>query len=302
MERTAEVGGIEITYETLGPPSGRPLLLIMGLGGQMIWWDDDFCEELVTAGFFVIRFDNRDSGRSQDIARPARALRTALRLTRPAYTLADMAADAVGVLDAVGVGSAHVVGLSMGSMIAQTMAIRYPARVLSLASMMGTTGKLSAGMPQKLLLVLALFRRGLAESSTYVDQSVAMLGAMASPRVPFDEASARRVLERSADRGIHPQGTRRQLSAILTQPDRTKALRQLTIPTLVIHGTADPVMGISGGRATAAAIPGAQMLEIDGMGHDLPRFAWPQIVENITAVANRGEREHPVSTQRDSND
>ena len=142
----------------------------------------------------------------------------------------------------------------------------------------------------------ALFRRVSAEPSTYVDQSVAMLGAMASPRVPFDEASARRVLERSADRGIHPQGTRRQLSAILTQPDRTEALRQLTIPTLVIHGTADPVMGISGGRATAAAIPGAQMLEIDGMGHDLPRFAWPQIVKNITAVANRGEREHPVST------
>src|ERR1700682_2210344 len=232
MERTAEVGGIEIPYETLGPPSGRPLLLIMGFAGQMIWWDDDFCEGLVTAGFFVIRFDNRDSGRSQDIARPARALRTALRLTRPAYTLADMAADAVGVLDAVGVGSAPVVGLSIGSMIAQTMAIRYPARVLSLASMMGTTGKLSAGMPQKLLLVLALFRRGSADPNTLVDQSVAMLGAMASPRVPFDEASARRVLERSADRGIHPQGTRRQLSAILTQPDRTKALRQLTIPTL----------------------------------------------------------------------
>jgi pimeloyl-ACP methyl ester carboxylesterase len=296
MERTADVGGIEITYETLGPSSGRPLLLIMGFAGQMIWWDDDFCEELVTAGFFVIRFDNRDSGRSQDIARPARALRTALRLTRPAYTLADMAADAVGVLDAVGVGSAHVVGLSMGSMIAQTMAIRYPARVLSLVSMLGTTGKLSAGMPQKLLLVLALFRRGLAERSTYVDRSVAMLGAMASPRVPFDEASARRVLERSADRGIHPQGTRRQPNAILTQPNRTKALRQLAIPTLVIHGTADPVMGISGGRATAAAIPGARMLEIEGMGHDLPRFAWPQIVENIAAVANRGEREHPVST------
>src|SRR5260370_32378405 len=117
MERTAEVGGIEITYETLGPPSGRPLLLIMGLGGQMIWWDDDFCEELVAAGFFVIRFDNRDSGRSQDIARPARALRTALRLTRPAYTLADMAADAAGVLHALGVGSAHLGGLLTGSII-----------------------------------------------------------------------------------------------------------------------------------------------------------------------------------------
>jgi pimeloyl-ACP methyl ester carboxylesterase len=263
-------------------------------------WDDEFCEELVAAGFFVIRFDNRDSGRSQDIARPARALRTALRLTRPTYTLADMAADAVGVLDAVGVGSAHVVGLSMGSMIAQTMAIRYPARVLSLVSVMGTTGKLSAGLPQKLLLVPALFQRVSAERNTYVDQSLATLRGMASPRVPFDEASARSVIERSADRGINPQGTRRQLTAILIQPDRTKALRQMAIPTLVIHGTADPIMGISGGRATAAAIPGARMLEIDGMGHDLPRFAWPQIVEAITAVANRGER--AASTQRGSND
>jgi pimeloyl-ACP methyl ester carboxylesterase len=302
MERITDVSGIEITYETLGPPSGRPLLLIMGLGGQMIWWDDDFCRELVAAGFFVIRFDNRDSGRSQDIARPARALRTALRLTRPTYTLAEMAADAVGVLDAVGVEDAHVVGLSMGSMIAQTMAIRYPARVLSLVSMMGTTGRLSAGLPQKLLLVPALFQRVSAERSPYIDQTVAMLRALASPRVPFDETSARSVIERSADRGINPQGTRRQLTAILTQPNRTKALRQLAIPTLAIHGTADPLMGISAGRATAAAIPGARMLEIDGMGHDLPRFAWPQIVEGITAVASRGERERPVSTQRDAND
>jgi pimeloyl-ACP methyl ester carboxylesterase len=239
MERITEIGGIEITYETLGPPSARPLLLIMGLGGQMIWWDDDFCEELVAAGFFVIRFDNRDSGRSQDIGRPARALRSALRLTRPTYTLAEMAADAVGVLDAVRIESAHVVGLSMGSMIAQTMAIRYPARVLSPVSIMGTTGKLSAGLPQKLLLVPALFQRASAERSTYVDQTIAMLRALASRRVPFDETSARSVIERSADRGINPQGTRRQLAAILTQPNRTKALRQLVIPTLVIHGTAD---------------------------------------------------------------
>lgn len=129
-----------------------------------------------------------------------------------------------------------------------------------------------------------------------------MLRALASRRVPFDETSARSVNERSADRGIHPQGTQRQLAAILTQPNRTKALRQLAIPTLVIHGTADPLMGISAGRATAAAIPGARMLEIDGMGHELPRFAWPQIVEGIIAVANRGEQEYPVSTQRDSND
>ena len=240
MERIADVNGIEIAYETIGSPSDRPLLLIMGLGGQMIWWEDEFCEQLMAAGFFVIRFDNRDSGRSQDIGSPPKAIRAALRLAKPAYTLDDMAADAVGVLDAAGLDAAHVVGLSMGSMIAQTLALQYPPGVRSLVSMLGTTGRLTAGLPQKLLLAASLFQpEASAERAAFIEQSVAMLRMLASPRVPFDEASARRVIERSADRGIHPQGTRRQLAAIVTQPDRTKALRKLAIPALVVHGTAD---------------------------------------------------------------
>ena len=294
MERITNVNGIEIAYETIGSPSDRPLLLIMGLGGQMIWWDDEFCEQLVAAGFFVIRFDNRDSGRSHDIGSPPRAIRTALRLAKPAYTLDDMAADAAGVLDAAGLESAHVVGLSMGSMIAQTLALQRRQRVRSLVSMLGTTGRLTAGLPQKLLLVASLFRpEGSSERAAFIEQSVTMLRMLALSRAPFDEASARRVIERTADRGIRPQGTRRQLAAIVVQPDRTKALRTLSIPALVVHGTADRLMGISGGRATAAAIPGARMLEVEGMGHDLPRFAWPEIVESIAAVAERGER-HPA--------
>jgi pimeloyl-ACP methyl ester carboxylesterase len=290
-EQFTEVRGIRIAYETFGDRSAQPLLLIFGMNGQMIWWNDDFCRQLVDLGFFVIRFDNRDSGRSQDVGGSPRVWRSVLRLTSPRYTVADLSDDAVGVLDAVGVQSAHVVGLSMGAMIAQTVAIRYRRRVRSMTSIMGTTGRLTVGTPTKLSVLPAVFGRFPTERNATIERTMVMLRALAGTKVPFDEDGMRDLVSRSADRGINPAGSRRQLAAVLTQPDRTRALHKIDIPTLVVHGTADPLIGISGGRATAETIPGARLLAIDGMGHDLPRYTWDEIIAGIAATADLGEQQ-----------
>ena len=292
-EERATANGIEVVYETIGDPSNPPLLLVMGLGMQLIHWDRELCEQLAARGFLVIRFDNRDSGRSTQVEAPVPNLRRAmagLRIDAP-YLLDDMAADAFGLLDHLGIEAAHVVGASMGGMIAQTMAIERPERVLSLTSIMSTTGERRAGRP-KLRVWSVLTRRAPRDKDAYVDyfaRVFRMIGSKDLP--PEDEDRIRQVAAATYERGHHPAGSGRQLAAILASGDRTEGLRGLRVPTTVVHGRADPLVPLRGGRATARAIPEARLIEIPGMGHDLPQQVWPRIVD---AVAETAERATPV--------
>ncbi|WP_244931851.1 alpha/beta fold hydrolase [Nocardioides sp. W7] len=278
--------GVELCYQTFGNPDDDPLLLVMGLGGPMTWWDPELCRLLAARGFFVIRYDNRDTGRSSRMqGRVSRATLVrafaGLRVRAP-YTIADLARDAIGLLDHLGIDAAHVVGVSMGGMIAQTVALDHPTRVRSLTSIMSTTGKRSVGWQHPSLLPSLLGRRGLSREE-YVVASVAMARLIGSPAYPEPEESARRRGEETFERGINPAGVLRQMVAVLTQPDRGRRLRGLKVPTLVVHGLADKMVHVSGGRATAAAIPGSELLLVDGMGHDLPA----ELFETFTAAIRR---------------
>jgi pimeloyl-ACP methyl ester carboxylesterase len=287
-EETAHANGIEIVYETIGDPSNPPLLLVMGLGMQLIHWDRELCELLAERGFHVIRFDNRDSGRSTMIDAPVPDLRRmmlGLRVQAP-YLLEDMADDAFGLLDQLGIEAAHVVGASMGGMIAQTMAIKRPERVLSLTSIMSTTGERRAGRP-KLRVWGVLLRRAPREKKAYVEHFVRTFRMIGSTGFPIDEDRIRELAAATYDRGHDAAGTARQLAAILASADRTEQLRSLSVPTTVIHGQADPLVPFRGGRATAQAIPDARLIAIPGMGHDLPREVWPQVVDAIGDNARR---------------
>jgi pimeloyl-ACP methyl ester carboxylesterase len=281
-ERFARVGEVELAYETFGDPGDRAVLLVMGLGAQMIFWPEELCEALAGAGCFAIRFDNRDAGRStvlSELDPPELGRITAGSLDAP-YLLAHMADDAVGLLDALGIERAHVVGASLGGMIAQRIAIDHPRRVLSLASIMSTTGDRSAGRPTAEALAV-LMTRAPADRSGYVESTVAARAVIGSQ--PPDEARTRDLAERAFDRGYHPDGTARQFAAILASPDRTAELGSIGVPTVVIHGAEDRLITLSGGEATAAAIPGAELVVIEGMGHDLPLWA----LDRITAALVR---------------
>jgi pimeloyl-ACP methyl ester carboxylesterase len=288
-EQTARVGDIDIAYETFGDPSSPALLLVMGLATQMIAWHDDFCAELADRGFHVIRFDNRDVGRSSAMRHiPVPTLRQlALRSKQAAgYTLSDMAADAVGLLDHLGIERAHVVGASMGGMIAQTIAIEHPERVLSLCSIMSNTGARWSGQP-RLATYRVLLGTPPQDRDKYIDHVVTMYRVIGSPGFDRDEDDLRDIAGRSYDRGRNPAGSGRQLAAIIASGDRTEGLRKLDVPTVVIHGTKDRLVSPSGGRATAKAIPGARLVTIEGMGHDLPRATWPRIIGAIAENAAR---------------
>jgi pimeloyl-ACP methyl ester carboxylesterase len=288
-EQTCTVGEIELCYELFGDPGDPPVLLVMGLATQMLGWHEEFCATLAERGFHVIRFDNRDVGRSSQLAHlRAPSLRQLALRDRSAagYSLADMADDAIGLLDHLGIERAHVVGASMGGMIAQTIAIRHPDRVLSLVSIMSNTGARFSGQPA--LRILPTFLKPAARSrDAYVEQAARLYALIGSPGFERDETELRERLGRSYDRGLHPAGTARQLAAIVTAGDRSAELRRIDVPTVVIHGTADKLVNPSGGRATAKAIPGARLVTIEGMGHDLPRGAWPQIIEAIAENAAR---------------
>lgn len=286
-EQVTEVGGIELCHEAFGDAGGRPLLLVMGLGAPMIWWDEEFCELLAAQGFHVIRFDNRDAGRSSRMRGRANLAQAYLLHSAP-YSLADMAADAAGLLDALGIPAAHVAGASMGGMIAQTLAIRHPARVLSLTSIMSSTGGRLVGRPsgRAMSILLGAPPRNRAD---YVEMLVRTFRLIGSPGYPFDEARMRDRAERTFDRGVHPGGTLRQLAAIMAERDRAPRLRKVRTPALVIHGARDPLVHVSGGRATARAIPGADLDVVPGMGHDLPRAVWPRIVRGIARIADRAD-------------
>ncbi len=287
----ANPAGIELFYETFGEPSDVPLLLIMGLGAQAHVWDEELVEGLVDRGFHVIRFDNRDVGLSTkpDVGRVNVMERVLAASTGQAveapYVLSDMAADAVSLLDHLGVQAAHIVGASMGGMIAQTVAIEHPERVLTLTSIMSTTGDRDVGQPDPSVMGVLLAAPP-SDRAGAVANSIAASRAIGSPE-HFDEDRARTRAETSFDRCFYPPGVGNQLLAIVASGSRTEALRRLNVPALVIHGDADPLVTPSGGRRTAEAIPGAELLEIEGMGHDLPQVFWPRIIEAITSLAAR---------------
>jgi pimeloyl-ACP methyl ester carboxylesterase len=293
-EQTAPLaGGIDLCYQTFGDPADDALLLVMGLGGPMTWWSPDFCRLLADAGFFVIRYDNRDTGRSSRVrGRVTRRMlvrsflgRTA-RPPRPPYTLDDMAGDAFGLLDHLGIESAHVVGISMGGMIVQTMAILRPERVRSMTSIMSTTGRRTVGWQDPRLLPLLLARSAHTRTG-YVASSARLWKVIGSPAYPDTrEAIAERAGE-TFDRGVSAAGVARQMLAILAQPDRSRRLRTLAVPALVIHGTSDKMVHVSGGRATSHAIPGSELLLVPGMGHDVPPALHETFVEAIRRVAAR---------------
>ena len=291
-EQTARVEAIKLCYETFGSPDASPMLLVMGLGSQMLLWDEEFCERLAARDFFVIRFDNRDIGRST-ILRDAPIPKQWQLITRDAraatYSLSDMAADAAGLLDHLGIGTAHVVGVSMGGMIAQLTAINHRPRVRSLVSIMSTTGARRVGRPHP-RVALRMLRKPRLDREGYIEDHLESYRAIGSPAFDFDDAHRRERAGRMFDRGIHPAGSARQLAAIMTAPDRTAALGDVQLPATVIHGEADPLVHVSGGRATAEAIPDAELVTIPGMGHDMPRELWPQIIDAIVETAGRAHR------------
>lgn len=299
-EQFANVGGdIELCYEEFGSRSDPTVLLVMGLGTQMLAWDERFCAMLVERGFHVLRYDNRDVGRSTKVDKRAPTLKQIVLRDKKAaaYTLSDMAADAVGLLDVLDVRRAHVVGASMGGMIAQTVAIEHPDRVLSLVSIMSNEGGRLKGQPT-LAAYSVLLKPAPRERDAYLDHVVALYKKIGSPKYPADPAIVRARAEIGFDRGVHPAGVARQLLAVGASPNRTPGLRKLRVPTTVIHGTKDVLVRISGGRAVAKAVPGAKLVEIDGMGHDLPPGVWPRIVDAIADTASRAERDATTATAR----
>jgi pimeloyl-ACP methyl ester carboxylesterase len=299
-ESFCRVGDIEICFETFGDPADPAVLLIMGLGTQMLGWHEDFCAELAGRGFHVIRYDNRDIGRSTILSSaPVPTLGQIVRRDKRAasYTLAEMAADGVGLLDHLGIERAHLVGVSMGGMIAQTIAARRPERVLSLTSIMSSTGSRWRGQPA--LKTYRQFLRPVStDRATYIAQTAALFDIIGSPGFDRADEDLRTLLGAMYDRGHDPGSVTRQLAAILASGDRTAELRHITAPTLVIHGTADKLVAPSGGRATARAIPGARLLMIDGMGHDLPRGAWPQLIDAIVENTRRAAPQAPATDRQ----
>jgi pimeloyl-ACP methyl ester carboxylesterase len=286
--------GVEICYQTFGSPDDDPLLLVMGLGGPLTWWPTALCERLAGAGFFVIRYDNRDTGRST-LFRHARVSKQHLvtaflgRRVPVPYSLRDMARDGFGVLDQLGIDAAHVAGVSMGGMIAQTMALEEPQRVLSLTSLSSTTGNRRVGYQDPRLLPHLLRRAGRGRDE-YVDGSVAFWRRIASPAYRDSDDDARERAQVTFDRGISLSGVMRHMIAVLTQRDRTEALATLRIPVSVVHGLADRMVHVSGGRATARAVPGAELVLVPGMGHDLPTGLHELFTDTIRSTADRANR------------
>jgi pimeloyl-ACP methyl ester carboxylesterase len=295
----AKANGIELCYEIFGAANAEPMVLIMGLAAQMIHWDDEFCRELASRGFRVIRFDNRDVGKSTRLTggKPLTAVELLkLRFLRmpvaAPYKLRDMADDVIGLMDALGIESAHIVGASMGGMIAQELVINYPQRVRSLTSIMSTTGdpRLPQATPEAMAILIAPPPKSKQE---YLERFAQTWRVLRAGSFPVDEARDRERAEKNFERGLNPAGVVRQLRAILASGSRKARLASVTIPTLVIHGTVDPLVRPEGGKDTAASIPGARLLMIEGMGHALPVSMWPQIIGAIAAHAHQAPKASP---------
>lgn len=289
---TARVNGIEICYQSLGPPTSPTCLLVMGLGAQMINWPDGLVTELLGRGFRVVRFDNRGAGLSSASPGPppnVMALVMAAMAGQPVeapYTLSDMAGDAVGLLDHLGVETAHVVGTSLGGMVAQTVAIEHPQRVQTLTSIMSTTGNPDVGAPEEQAME-ALFSPPPAERDAAIEHSVWVGKVISGPH--FDEAAARERATEAHDRAFRPAAGAYQLAAMAASGDRTALLAAVRCPTTVVHGRVDPLVTLSGGLATAEAIPSADLLVLDDMGHDLSEVFWPRIADAVVAMGDRDD-------------
>ena len=292
----ANANNIQIEYDTFGDSSSKPILLIAGLGSQMLSWRTEFCEQLVNQNFYVIRFDNRDVGLSTkfvnagipDVMKVMQAVQAGetVETVETPYTLEDMADDAVGLLDALNVDKAHICGASMGAYISQIVAFRHPSHVLSLTSIMGSTGN-PALPPPKQKAIRALLTKMSIEREAYIEQSIKRRRVLYGSGFSFDEQKWRTDSAKSYDRCFYPQGFTRQLAAIRTNGNRKPKLAAVNVPTLVVHGADDPLVPVEGGKDTADAIPNAKLLIIDGMGHSLPPETWPQIVKAITENANK---------------
>lgn len=287
----ARANGIEIEFETFGDSNSPPILLVMGLGGQLIHWDERFCQQLADCGHFVIRYDNRDVGLSTwfdqtgtpEILPLMLATRAGESVDVP-YTLTDMADDGIALLDALSLEQAHVCGVSMGGMIAQRMAIDHPNRLRSLTSIMSSTGNpsLPAAAPKVMEKLLGPPPRDLEQS---VSQAITMSALVGSPGYRATEEEIRAVAEQAFRRAFHPQGTTRHLAAIAADGSRVEALRKLGLPCLVIHGRDDALVPFAAGVDTAETIPDAATLWIDGMGHDMPPALWGEVIDAIHAHA-----------------
>lgn len=282
---------LDIAYERFGDPGLPPVLLLMGLGTQMLGWPDGFCDALVARGLHVIRCDNRDIGLSSHLRdAPAPDLAAIFRgdTSSASYTLSDMAGDTVGLMRSLDLDSAHLAGASMGGMIAQAMAIAHPGRVRSLTSIMSSTGDPSVGQATPEAMA-ALLSPPAATRDEAIERTLSILRVIGSPGFELDEADVRWRTGLAFDRAHDPVGVARQLAAVAASGDRTAALRSLTVPTLVLHGADDPLVNVSGGRATARAIPGAKLIVFDGMGHHLSRELWAEIARHIGELVARAE-------------
>ena len=288
-ESIAEVNGIEINFDTIGNPADIPILMIHGLGAQLISWDDEFCEQIAARGHYLIRFDNRDAGHSThftDVGMPdlvayMAAWMSGNKLEAP-YYLSDMAADAVGLLDHLGIKSANILGVSMGGMIAQKLVIDYPDRVRTLTSIMSTTGRPELDPPTPEAITL-LTSPSASDLAAYIEQQLASARVLNGPKYPVDEARIRRRAPLLWNRGLSPEGTARQLVAVVSSEGRHEALQKVTVPTLVIHGDADPLVPLAGGLDTAESVPNAKLHIMQGVGHAIPMQIWDEIIEIITS-------------------
>src|ERR1700756_3152624 len=289
----ARANGIDLCYEIFGTATAPPLLLIMGLASQMLLWDDGFSEQLAARGFRVIRFDNRDIGKSSKLTGGKRLTPLELLKLRflkipiaAPYKLSDMAKDVIGLMDALGIKSAHIVGASMGGMIAQEIAISFPERVRSLTSIMSTTGNPKIPSPTREAAAV-LMAPPPANKEEYFARFAQTWKVLRAGSFPEEEALDPGRAARTWERGLNPPGVGRQMRAILASGSRKERLRGVTAPTLVIHGTVDPLVRPEGGKDTAASIPGAKLLMVEGMGHALPVPMWPQIIDAIDKHAHR---------------
>jgi pimeloyl-ACP methyl ester carboxylesterase len=292
----ANTNGIEIEYETFGAREAPPVVLVMGLGAQMIFWDDEFCQDLAARGHFVVRFDNRDCGLSTKFdkvgvpsVQQAFVDLAAGKAVSAPYSMEDMADDTVGLADALGIRAVHFVGASMGGMIVQTIASRHPERALSITSIMSTTGDPS--LPQAAPEALAvLFRPPATNRDGYVESSLEAWKVIRGGGFPLDEDRVRRRSELTWDRCYAPEGIARQMCGILAQGNRRPMLEEIDLPFLVIHGTDDPLVPQTGGEDTAAAVSGAELVLIEGMGHDMPRETWSTIIDSISKLVGHSSR------------
>jgi pimeloyl-ACP methyl ester carboxylesterase len=287
-EKLAEANGLTLCYQTFGSPTDPALVLIMGLGAQMVWWEVDLCLRLAARGYRVVRFDNRDIGKSTRIKAPAPDLARVfegLEALKASYTLDDMARDTIGLMDALGIEQAHIVGASMGGMIAQAIAIHFPERVKTLTSIMSTTGEPGLPPPKPEILA-AMIAPPPTTVEGYIENNVRMAELLRGgyPDEAEDEEVRARAA-RCAKRGLNPAGGTRQMAAVGASGSRKEALASVTAPTLVLHGADDPLVPVAAGEATARAIPGARLMVLEGMGHNLPRALWPTLVDAIAEHA-----------------